>query len=94
MPKGGRKRAAAAGGGAARKKGAPAARSSAHLLVHTPSAADCGGAPPIEPEEPPSMLGALVWPLSKEAFLADQPETEGDPIYHIYLAHDAVYSIA
>ena len=71
MPKGGRKRAAAAGGGAARKKGAPAARSSAHLLVHTPSAADCGGAPPIEPEEPPSMLGALVWPLSKEGFLAD-----------------------
>ncbi|GMI27150.1 hypothetical protein TeGR_g8528 [Tetraparma gracilis] len=30
----------------------------------------------------------------KEAFLAHQPETEGDPIYHIYLAHDAVYSIA
>ena len=64
--------AAATRTGARRRNGAAGgSRSSVHLLVHTPSAADCDAAPPIE-AAPPSLLAAMAWPLSKEDFLAHE----------------------
>ena len=52
--------------------GAASSRSSAHLLVHTPSAAQCADAAPTIEPAPPSMLGTMVWPLDKDEFLATE----------------------